>query len=68
MHLGAHNILVAMDVEFEPKLTAGEIASAVDRLEAVIRHSLPDARHIYIEADSIRSAARERPAHPPGGR
>jgi hypothetical protein len=49
-------------------LTAGEIASAVDRLEAVIRHSLPDARHIYIEADSIRSAARERPAHPPGGR
>lgn len=68
MHLGAHSILVAMDVEFEPKLSAGEIASAVDRLEALIRHSLPDVRHIYIEADSIRSAAREPPALPAGAR
>lgn len=57
MYLGPHSILVAMDVEFEPALTTGEIASAVDRLESHIRHEIPYAKHIYIEAESIKAAA-----------
>jgi len=62
MHFGPHTILVAMDVEFQPALSAREIAGAVDRLEAMIRRCLPDARHIYIEADSIRRATRDQQA------
>lgn len=62
MHFGPHTILVAMDVEFEPALTATQIASAVDRLELEIRRELPDAKHIYIEAESIKSAANGRPS------
>lgn len=67
MHFGPHTILVAMDVEFQPALSARQIADAVDRLEALIRRCLPDARHIYIEADSIRRATREQPAQENGG-
>lgn len=62
MHFGPHGILVAMDVEFEPALTVTQIAGAVDRLELEIRRELPDVKHIYIEADSIKSAAGGQPS------
>lgn len=64
MYFGPHSMLVAMDVEFEHALTATQIAGAVDRLESHIRRELPSAKHIYIEAESIKSAA-ERPPPPP---
>ena len=56
MYFGPHDILVAIDVEFQPELTTGEIADAVDRLETRIRHIDPAIKHIYIEAESLRRA------------
>jgi len=64
MYFGPHSMLVAMDVEFKADLTATDIAGAVDRLESRIRQELPDVKHIYIEAESIRSAAGEQQSRP----
>jgi cation diffusion facilitator family transporter len=54
MYFGPHAVLVAMEVEFRNELTAGEIARAVDRVEASIRRVRPNATHIYIEAERLR--------------
>lgn len=61
MYFGPHSMLVAMDVEFKADLTAIDIADAVDRLESRIKRELPDVKHIYIEAESIKSAAGDQP-------
>ncbi len=57
MYFGPDTMLVAMDVEFKPDLTTSDIASAIDRLEASIRREIPEVKHLYIEAESIRNAS-----------
>lgn len=50
MYVGAEEVLLAMDVEFEPGLPARRIAATVDGLEAEIRRRHPRIKRIYIEA------------------
>jgi cation diffusion facilitator family transporter len=57
LYFGPHTVLVAMDVEFQPELSTADVAAAVDRLETRIRQELPDVKHIYVEAETLRRAA-----------
>lgn len=56
MHFGPQTVLLAMDLQFAPALSAPEIETVVDRLERTIREQYPEIKRIYIEADSIRSS------------
>ncbi|MGD0675195.1 MAG: cation diffusion facilitator family transporter [Polyangiaceae bacterium] len=52
MHLGPDDVLVAMKVAFRPTLSVEEIETVTNRVEAVIRTSMPQMRKIFVEADS----------------
>ena len=56
MHFGPHNILLTMNVQFRPQLDSLGIERSIDRIEARIREIHPDIRHIYVEADSLRTS------------
>ncbi|MDC0683814.1 hypothetical protein POL72_39180 [Sorangium sp. wiwo2] len=58
MHFGPHDVLVVLCIEFDPALTASEVAEAIDRIEARIRSQRPDVKHIYVEARSFPGRAR----------
>lgn len=61
MQLGAHSVLVGLDVEFEPEATARDIARAIERLEDGIQRERPDVRFLYIEARSLRRCGGDAP-------
>jgi divalent metal cation (Fe/Co/Zn/Cd) transporter len=56
-YFGPESMLVLMDVAFRPELDTAGIATAIDRLEANIREIRPAVKHIYIEAESLRTVA-----------
>jgi cation diffusion facilitator family transporter len=56
MYFGPHTILLAMDLKFAKHLTAVEVEQSIERLEEAIRNRYPDVKHIFIEADSLRSS------------
>lgn len=53
MHFGPQEVLVAVNVEFKPALTAEAIEEAVDRIEQHILSAHPEVKRIFIEAESI---------------
>jgi divalent metal cation (Fe/Co/Zn/Cd) transporter len=53
MYLGPETVLLAIDSEFQPNLSAREVATTVDRLEDAIRRRYPRISHIYLEAESM---------------
>lgn len=53
MHFGPDEVLLNLDIQFCPELSATEIISAVDRLEKTIREAHPTIKHIFIEAEAI---------------
>ena len=53
MHFGPHEVLLALDVEFKPQLSAKEVADAINRVEAAIRAQHPEIKHIFIEAKAL---------------
>jgi cation diffusion facilitator family transporter len=53
MHLGPDDVLVTLEIEFQPNLTAAEVAAAIERLDRAIRSARPEVKHLYIEAQSI---------------
>lgn len=59
MHFGPGQVLLNLDIEFRPDLSASEITAAVDRLEAGIRKERPSIKRIFIEAESLKGQAPE---------
>lgn len=58
MYFGPDEVLLALDAEFEPDVTAAEITAAVERIEREIRREFPKITRIYIEAKAFGAAAR----------
>lgn len=58
MHLGPQDILVNLDIAFDPALDARGIERAVDRIEQGIRSGRDERFRIYIEAESVRPGPR----------
>ncbi|MGO8684514.1 MAG: hypothetical protein ACLQUT_08060, partial [Thermoleophilia bacterium] len=59
MHLGPHEVLLAVEMEFCAGLRVGEIRAAIDRIEAQIKAAQPDVTQIYIEVGALREALDE---------
>jgi cation diffusion facilitator family transporter len=53
MYMGADDILLTLDVEFQPSTTASDVARAVDAIEKQIRTAYPKIKRIYIEGRSL---------------
>lgn len=58
MHLGPYNVLLTVEIEFKSKLSAAEVAAAINRIDSHIRADHPEVRHIFVEAQSL-AARRE---------
>jgi len=56
LHFGPHEILLNLELHFQPALTAVEIATAVDRVEKGIRSHYPQITRIFIEAEAFTAA------------
>ena len=56
---GPRSLLIALDLRFHRGLSTDEIEKAVVRMEAAIRAQIKGARHIFIEAGSLRTRSPE---------
>jgi divalent metal cation (Fe/Co/Zn/Cd) transporter len=50
MYIGPEQVLLTLDVEFDPQASAGDISNAVKVLESEIRTRFDKITRIYIEA------------------
>jgi cation diffusion facilitator family transporter len=53
MYLGANDVVLALDVDFGDKLTAEQVASAIEQLQDAIRAEHPEVKRIFIEAKNL---------------
>jgi cation diffusion facilitator family transporter len=56
VHLSPDEVLLILNVRFQPQLSAEVVASTIDRIQQAIRDEYPEMKHIFIEAEP--SAAR----------
>ncbi|HVV81589.1 MAG TPA: cation diffusion facilitator family transporter [Kofleriaceae bacterium] len=56
MHLGPHELLVALDVAFEPSLSAPELNRAAGCLERTIRDVDAAIKHVYLDLHALAPA------------
>ena len=61
MYIGPEEILLTLDVEFDPDVTADDVARSVNRVETAIRERYPKMRRIYVEARSLRPRGEDAP-------
>ena len=53
MYLGADDVVLALDVDFGPTLTAAQVAQSVEVLQDAIRADYPEVKRIFIEAKNL---------------
>jgi cation diffusion facilitator family transporter len=63
MHLGPHEVLLNLAVQFRQGLSGAELTAAVDRLEQTIRVQHPYIKRIFIEANALVKAAPHNDVH-----
>lgn len=56
-HFGPNDVLLAMEIQFQPALSAEAAASAIERLDQAIRDRHPEVRNIFLEAQSLAANA-----------
>jgi divalent metal cation (Fe/Co/Zn/Cd) transporter len=59
LHFGPNDVLLTMEIQFQPELSAIAVASAIERLDKAIRSRHPEVRHIFLEAQSIVAQAQD---------
>ena len=59
MHVGAHRVILNLDLRFEDDLSAAEIERAIGRLEKAVRKAHPEIRYIFVETASLRQVETE---------
>ena len=59
MHLGPHEVLLNLEVEFAEGLPAEDIHTSIHRMERRIRGRHPDVKRIYIEVEAVARPPRE---------
>jgi cation diffusion facilitator family transporter len=59
MYFGPEDVLLTMNIRFQKSLSRDQIEQTIDAIEAAVRRQYPFIRHIYLEADAIRSNARD---------
>jgi len=52
VHFGPHEIVAQLQLVFDPRLRAEEVAKAIDRLQRALRDRYPDLKSISVEAES----------------
>ncbi|MBI0584392.1 MAG: cation diffusion facilitator family transporter [Methanomassiliicoccus sp.] len=57
MYMGPHDMLVNMGVCFTPGTTAEQMHEAIRRVEADLRSAYPETNRVYIETESLPTAA-----------
>ena len=53
MHFGPNDVLVALSLDFDDALPAGEVERTVTRIERAIKQAHPDVTRVFIEAQSF---------------
>jgi cation diffusion facilitator family transporter len=61
MQLGPEQVLLNVDIRFQRGLDVRQLESAIDRIEKHIREKEPVIERIFIEADSLKTAAVDSP-------
>lgn len=57
MYIGPEEALLALDLGFDPSVSADQVAAAVRKLETAIREAFPRIKRIYLEARSPTESA-----------
>ena len=58
LYFGPNEVLVNLDVTFKRGMTSSQIEAAVDRLESKIKKAIPTVNRIFIEAETVKTAAK----------
>jgi cation diffusion facilitator family transporter len=58
MHLSPHEILLAISLDLEDTLTAGQAEAAVSEIETEVKHRFPEVSRIFVEVQSKREHER----------
>lgn len=53
MHMGPEEVLLNVELQFDPQLSTTALAQAVERIEQRIRQHHQDIKHIFIEVKSL---------------
>ncbi len=54
MHFGPDDVLLNLDVQFQPDLRAAELVGVIDELEEQIHDQYPSVRRIFIEVEGLK--------------
>ena len=58
MHFGPREVLVALSLDFDDRISAAQIEAAVAQIERTIKAEFPEVARIFVEAKD-RTAARQ---------
>jgi cation diffusion facilitator family transporter len=58
LYFGPNEVLINLDVTFKRGMTSSQIEAAVDRMESKIKKAIPAVNRIFIEAETIKTAAK----------
>jgi len=58
MHLGPHDVLLTLSLDFEDRLGSGQVEATISELELSIKTEYPEVTRVFIEAQNWRAHQR----------